>query len=161
MTLDQVCPLSVERYTLKGPAPPVHSSETSPGDFPRLARRSTEARASADEAIATAMKYIDGVPKKESYLIRGENALVGNDASWTQIARDQVAYLGDDVATVLRPTEYETVAQGLGARGFSVRSSGDIAPALTAARETARAGIPALVNVHLAPSAFRQGSISM
>jgi acetolactate synthase-1/2/3 large subunit len=88
-------------------------------------------------------------------------AVVGNDAAWAQIARDQVAYLGDDVATVLRPTEYETVAQGLGARGFSVRSSGDIAPALTAARETARAGIPALVNVHLAPSAFRQGSISM
>ena len=34
----------------------------------------------ADEAIRMAMKYIDGVPKKESYLIRGENALVDNDA---------------------------------------------------------------------------------
>lgn len=88
-------------------------------------------------------------------------AVVGNDAAWAQIARDQVAYLGDDVATVLRPTEYETVAQGLGARGFSVRNIGDIAPALAAAREAARAGVPALVNVHLAPSEFRQGSISM
>ncbi len=35
----------------------------------------------ADDAIKKAMKYVDGVPKKESYLIRGENALVDNDAA--------------------------------------------------------------------------------
>jgi len=34
----------------------------------------------ADEAIRMAMKYIDGVPKKESYLIRGENALIEDNA---------------------------------------------------------------------------------
>jgi acetolactate synthase-like protein len=87
--------------------------------------------------------------------------VVGNDAGWSQIARDQVDYLGDDVATVLRPTAYEEVARGFGARGFGVHAPGDIAPALAAARETARTGTPALINVHLGRTDFRKGSISM
>ncbi len=87
--------------------------------------------------------------------------VVGNDAGWSQIARDQVEYLGDDVATTLRPTAYDAVARGFGARGFEVRGPGDIAPALAAARQTARSGTPALVNVHLGRTDFRKGSISM
>ncbi len=47
-------------------------------------------------------------------------ALVGNDAGWTQIARDQTTIFGDDVATVLRRTDYHLVAEGYGAKGFVV-----------------------------------------
>ena len=42
-------------------------------------------------------------------------AVVGNDAGWSQIARDQVTYLQDDVATVLAPTAYDQVGWGPGA----------------------------------------------
>jgi short subunit dehydrogenase-like uncharacterized protein len=44
--------------------------------------------------------------------------VIGNDAGWTQIARDQVEILKDDVGTVLAPADYERAAEGLGARGL-------------------------------------------
>jgi thiamine pyrophosphate-dependent acetolactate synthase large subunit-like protein len=44
--------------------------------------------------------------------------VVGNDAGWTQIAREQVKMLKDDVATVLARTDYHRVAAGFGAAGL-------------------------------------------
>lgn len=88
-------------------------------------------------------------------------ALIGNDASWAQIAREQVAILGDPTGTVLRRTDYEQIARGWGAEGFRLESDGDAASVLASARQVARSGRPAVVNVILAPSTFRAGSISM
>src|SRR5690606_25731315 len=47
-------------------------------------------------------------------------AVVGNDAGWTQIAREQVKMLKDDVATALARTAYHEVARGFGAEGLAV-----------------------------------------
>jgi acetolactate synthase-1/2/3 large subunit len=91
----------------------------------------------------------------------GVIALVGNDASWAQIARDQVTILGDDVGTTLRRTDYHVVADGLGARGFVIRTSQEAPGVLAEAFASARAGTPVLVNAHLARTEFRKGSISM
>lgn len=88
-------------------------------------------------------------------------AVVGNDAGWTQIARDQVVILGDDVGTVLARTDYHRVAEGFGARGILVERPSELLPALREAKATARAGRPVLVNIHLDRSEFRKGSISM
>jgi len=88
-------------------------------------------------------------------------AVVGNDASWAQIARDQVEVLGDDVGTVLRHSDYHTVARGLGGEGLLVTRTADVAAALAEAQGHARAGRPVLVNVLLGRSEFRRGSISM
>jgi len=88
-------------------------------------------------------------------------AIVGNDAGWSQIARDQVTYLKDDVATVLAPTAYERVVEGFGARGIRIESPEEITPALAEARRTAADGQPVLINVHIGRTAFRNGSISM
>ena len=88
-------------------------------------------------------------------------AVIGNDAGWTQITRDQVEYLKDDVATVLRYSDYDRVAEGLGARGFRIESGASIDGALAGALEAARAGSPVLVNAMLGKSDFRKGSISM
>ncbi|MEZ4578428.1 MAG: thiamine pyrophosphate-dependent enzyme [Desulfobacterales bacterium] len=41
--------------------------------------------------------------------------VIGNDAGWTQIARDQTDILHDDVATVLKYSDYHKVAEALGA----------------------------------------------
>ena len=87
--------------------------------------------------------------------------VVGNDAGWTQIARDQVPILGDDVGTALAPTDYERAVEGLGARGFALRAGDDLAAGLAAARAAAAAGEPVLVNAHLGRSEFRRGSLSM
>lgn len=88
-------------------------------------------------------------------------AVVGNDAGWSQIARDQVTYLQDDVATVLAPTAYDQVVEGLGAKGISITRSEEIVPALEEARRTAAEGRPVLINVHIGRTRFRDGSISM
>jgi acetolactate synthase-1/2/3 large subunit len=88
-------------------------------------------------------------------------ALVGNDAGWTQIAREQVKMLHDDVATVLARTAYHQVAAGFGAEGLLVQHADQVRPALRRARELARQGKVVLVNVWLDKSEFREGSLSM
>ncbi|HSE13718.1 MAG TPA: hypothetical protein VLB69_13890, partial [Rudaea sp.] len=80
---------------------------------------------------------------------------------WTQIAREQVKMLGDDVGTVLARTDYDRVAAGFGAEGIPVRTQAELPAALERAQALARAGRPVLLNVWLEPSAFREGSISM
>ena len=88
-------------------------------------------------------------------------AVVGNDASWTQIAREQVKMLHDDVGTVLARTAYHEVAAGFGAEGIVVKTTAEVPDALARARAAARAGKPVLVNVWLDRTDFREGSISM
>jgi acetolactate synthase-1/2/3 large subunit len=88
-------------------------------------------------------------------------AVVGNDAGWTQIAREQVKMLGDDVGTVLARTAYHEVAAGFGAAGLLVQRDDEVRPALQRARALAREGRPVLVNVWLDKTDFREGSLSM
>ena len=88
-------------------------------------------------------------------------AVVGNDAAWTQIAREQVKLLHDDVGTVLARTAYHEVAAGFGAEGILVKKMAEVPAALARAREVARSGKPVLVNVWLDKTDFREGSISM
>lgn len=88
-------------------------------------------------------------------------AVVGNDASWAQIAREQVEILGDDVGTVLRRTDYDVVAEGFGGRGLSLHQAGATAEVLTAAKSEAASGRPVLVNALLGTTDFRKGSISV
>ena len=87
--------------------------------------------------------------------------VVGNDASWSQIAREQVKLLKDDVGTVLGRTDYHAVAEGFGAAGLLVRHDSQISNALAKAREIAGSGRPVLMNVWLDKSDFREGSVSM
>lgn len=88
-------------------------------------------------------------------------AVIGNDAGWTQIAREQVKMLHDDVGTVLARTDYHRVAQGFGAHGIVVRHDAELHAALAEARQVAASGRPVLLNVWLARSDFREGSLSM
>ena len=88
-------------------------------------------------------------------------AVVGNDGSWSQIARGQVEMLRDDVGTVLRHTDYHRVAEGYGGRGLLVTRPGEVAPALREAQRIAAGGAPVLVNVLMTKSEFRAGSIAI
>jgi thiamine pyrophosphate-dependent acetolactate synthase large subunit-like protein len=88
-------------------------------------------------------------------------AVIGNDAGWTQIARDQVVLLDDDVGTTLARSDYHRVVEGFGGKGFVVRSEDELKGVLAEAKATARAGTPVCVNIHLGKSEFRKGSISM
>jgi acetolactate synthase-1/2/3 large subunit len=88
-------------------------------------------------------------------------ALVGNDASWAQIAREQVEILGDPIGTELRRTDYHTAAAGFGGVGIELREPERIDAVLAEARAAAKAGNPVLINAHLRRTDFRKGSISM
>jgi acetolactate synthase-1/2/3 large subunit len=88
-------------------------------------------------------------------------AVIGNDAGWTQIAREQIKMLNDDVGTVLARTDYHRVAEGFGAHGIVVRTDAELPAALAEARAVAASGRPVLLNVWLARSDFREGSLSM
>ncbi|HMQ31399.1 MAG TPA: thiamine pyrophosphate-binding protein [Chloroflexaceae bacterium] len=88
-------------------------------------------------------------------------AVVGNDASWGQIARDQIGVLGDDVATALAPTPYHSAAEGLGAAGLLLDDPELVGETLVRARALAAGGRPVVVNARLGRSDFRKGSISM
>ena len=88
-------------------------------------------------------------------------AVVGNDAGWTQIARDQIPLFNDDVATRLRYTDYHKVAEGFGGKGFLLDHPQNIDEVFKKAKETARSGTPVLINALIGKTDFRKGSISM
>ena len=88
-------------------------------------------------------------------------AVVGNDAGWTQIAREQIEMLKDDVGTVLRRTDYHVVVEGFGGKGFLLEESKKVVKVLQQARVAVSQGHPVLVNAHIGKTTFRKGSISM
>jgi acetolactate synthase-1/2/3 large subunit len=88
-------------------------------------------------------------------------AVVGNDAGWTQIAREQVKILKDDVGTVLERSNYHDVAAALGGRGVLLQHADQVEAGLQAARDAASQGKPVLVNAWLDKTDFREGSLSM
>ncbi|HTE53667.1 MAG TPA: thiamine pyrophosphate-binding protein [Kofleriaceae bacterium] len=88
-------------------------------------------------------------------------AVVGNDGSWAQIAREQVDILGDEVGTVLRRSDYHVVAQGYGGVGLLLDDPDRTDEILDQAKALAASGKPVCINVHIARSEFRKGSMSM
>jgi thiamine pyrophosphate-dependent acetolactate synthase large subunit-like protein len=88
-------------------------------------------------------------------------AVVGNDAGWTQIERDQVVYLKDDVGTVLRYTDYHIVAEGYGGEGLLLKNEVNISRVMEQAKLLVKNRSPILINALMGKTDFRKGSISM
>jgi len=88
-------------------------------------------------------------------------AVIGSDGAWAQIAREQTEILGDDVGTVLRRCDYQTVAEGYGGKGLLLTDPTKIDETLDEAKAIAKSGKPVCINVHIATTDFRKGSISM
>ena len=88
-------------------------------------------------------------------------AVIGTDGSWAQIAREQVPMLGTDVGTVLNRTAYHEVGQGYGAVGILLDDPSNIDATLDRAKALAASGKPVVINVHIATTDFRKGSISV
>jgi acetolactate synthase-1/2/3 large subunit len=88
-------------------------------------------------------------------------AVVGNDAGWTQIAREQVKMLHDDVGTVLARSDYHKVAEALGGKGVLLTDMDQVNASLQEAQDAASNGVPVLLNAWLDRTDFREGSLSM
>jgi acetolactate synthase-1/2/3 large subunit len=88
-------------------------------------------------------------------------SVVGNDAGWTQIERDQVEYLDDDVGTQLEYSDYDNVVKSFGAKGILLSDIKDIERKLSRAKKMTKDGFPVLVNCLIGKTDYRKGSISM
>jgi acetolactate synthase-like protein len=89
--------------------------------------------------------------------------LIGNDACWTQIEREQLPVLNSDVACPLVYCPYEDVAKGYGASGAALRNPkvDAILKALKGAQKQLSTGEPFVVNAWIGKTNFREGSISV
>ena len=88
-------------------------------------------------------------------------AVVGNDASWSQIARDQVEWFGTAVGTELAHTSYDAAAIGYGGLGYKLDTPAELLTCLQAGRDAAASGRPVLLNAILGKTEFRKGSLSI
>ena len=88
-------------------------------------------------------------------------AIIGNDASWAQIAREQVEILGTTLGCDLRRTDYHKVAEGYGGVGLQLTDPARVDATLAEAKAIAKTGRPVCINVHLRKTDFRKGSISI
>ena len=76
-------------------------------------------------------------------------------------ARDQVTILGDACGTELLRTAYHTVAEGYGAKGLLLTKTSQIDAVIDEAKELSAGRTPVGINIHLGPSDFRKGSLSI
>uniref|UniRef100_A0A8D0CHQ5 2-hydroxyacyl-CoA lyase 2 n=1 Tax=Scleropages formosus TaxID=113540 RepID=A0A8D0CHQ5_SCLFO len=90
-------------------------------------------------------------------------ALVGNDACWSQISREQVPILGSNVACGLAFTDYHIVADGYGGKGILIgrEDEASLDEIIRKAQQEAQQGKAMLLNVLIGKTNFRQGSISV
>ncbi|XP_020757693.1 2-hydroxyacyl-CoA lyase 2 isoform X1 [Odocoileus virginianus] len=90
-------------------------------------------------------------------------ALIGNDAGWTQISREQVSCLGSNVACGLTYTDYHKAALGLGAQGqlLSRENEDQVVKVLRDAQQQCQDGHPVVVNILIGRTDFRDGSIAV
>lgn len=90
-------------------------------------------------------------------------AVVGNDACWSQISREQVPMLGSNVACGLAFTDYHVVADGYGGKGYLVRREDEekLTDIIKQAQKDCHEGKPTLLNVLIGKTNFREGSISV
>ncbi|XP_077986669.1 2-hydroxyacyl-CoA lyase 2-like [Glandiceps talaboti] len=90
-------------------------------------------------------------------------ALVGTDAAWMQICRDQVPMLGSSVGCTLAYTDYHIVADGYGGKGYLLNRDNEdkMEEVLKAAQADCKAGKAVLINALIGRTSFREGSISV
>jgi thiamine pyrophosphate-dependent acetolactate synthase large subunit-like protein len=88
-------------------------------------------------------------------------ALVGNDACWTQIARDQVDFLGSDCAVNLEFSDYHLVPKAFGGEGIRIENEAEIKSAFERAAAANLSGKAFLINAVIGRTDFRKGSISV
>ncbi|XP_070794395.1 2-hydroxyacyl-CoA lyase 2 isoform X4 [Pituophis catenifer annectens] len=90
-------------------------------------------------------------------------ALVGNDACWTQISREQMPLLGSNVACALDYLDYHVVVEGLGGKGLLLtrKNEDQMDDIIRTAQSKCRNGQPILLNALIGKTTFREGSIAM
>ncbi|MFH4980835.1 hypothetical protein AB6A40_007544 [Gnathostoma spinigerum] len=90
-------------------------------------------------------------------------AVIGNDACWSQIEREQVVLFNSSVATNLEHARYEKIAEAFGAKGelLTIEMTKQLRQRLIEIIETNNSGFSIILNVIIGKTKFREGSISV
>lgn len=90
-------------------------------------------------------------------------ALVGNDACWSQIAREQVPLFKSSVGCALNYSDYHVAVQGIGGKGVLIQAEDEenLLEIFETALHHSREGQSVLLNALISKSSFREGSISV
>lgn len=88
-------------------------------------------------------------------------SVIGNDACWSQIARDQVEFLKSDCAMNLSHSDYQIIAKAFGGDGAKVETLEAFNAAVEEAKRASRNGTPYIINAIIGKTDFRKGSISV
>ncbi|KAF2071265.1 hypothetical protein CYY_007423 [Polysphondylium violaceum] len=89
-------------------------------------------------------------------------AIIGNDACWMQIMRDQKDFLGSEVACNLAYTDYEQVVKAFGGEGFKATNETELKSALDSSELILQENVkPVVINCIIDRTDFRKGSISV
>ncbi len=88
-------------------------------------------------------------------------SVIGNDACWSQIARDQVEFLKSDCAMNLAYSDYHIIPRAFEGDGIRVDSLDKWQDAIRAAKESRQKNIPFIINAIIGKTDFRKGSISV
>lgn len=88
-------------------------------------------------------------------------SVIGNDACWSQIARDQVDFLKSDCAMKLDYSDYQMIARAFGGDGVKVDTLEAFNAAVIEAKTMSRKGTPYVINAIIGKTDFRKGSISV
>ena len=96
----------------------------------------------------------------------GVICVIGNDACWSQIEREQIPKLGDNTACMLSYCDYDVICKGYGGGGESVHEQKELMkegdnPFIRAKKYVKEHNAPYVINAHIGCSDFRAGSISV
>jgi len=87
--------------------------------------------------------------------------IIGNDACWSQIKRDQVKILESEVACNLDYSKYERIGGCFGANGLSICNIGELEECVDNYVKNIKNEESYIINAHISKSNFRDGSISV
>ena len=87
-------------------------------------------------------------------------SIVGNNASWEQILREQIHILKDDVACPLEWTRYDQMVKPLGGLGIHIENNSELSK-LEMIDKLKDDNRSILFNVFINKTSFRDGSISV
>jgi len=88
-------------------------------------------------------------------------SVIGNDACWSQIARDQIEILKSDCAMNLALSDYQDVGKAFGAEGVRVETLEAFKAAILEGKKSVSQGRPYIINAIIGKTEFRKGSVSM
>jgi len=93
--------------------------------------------------------------------VTGVVGVIGNDACWRQIHRDQIqTFDQEDVGCMLAYSDYQNVVEALGGKGYRVSREQHMKAVIDKAKEESKTK-PVLINVMIGKTNFREGSISV